>query len=484
MSGRTHQIVRLLTPIFLLVGGANLYPVFDAQGEPAAGGIAEGAGSAYEIPGTLRADELLPAYLLSGELFTVDPEVRNDGETNHYLVRSRLGGGSVAGRDELEETIQEIRALDLLQESSKRSGAMVGFNQGVKSLAVSPYRNVKRVAFNPLYAIEAVPSEVADYAGKIATVSDLVKYGPRVFIRRSLGIDGARNDLARRLRVDNDTDNEALRKEINRVGWGVWAGGVVPEIGDGYADLTIDLSTEVGDLGDGNLGRAVDAIRREAFPRSARRLLKKMDVSKDVSKSFRENAHYKGRMRESMASALLAMPDTEGRSEYIAWADGVKNAGEARHAVRLAQVMAVSNASEEPITRIRRRGEVLAFETKKGDVVVPVLFDHLIWSEPASRHMDVAAELKEEIAPGNAMAIWSTGEVSPRVREVLVARGWAVRTNVDQAYSAFERPRKGLGALEQRYERRVEEPVKDEVQERLPERDRRLDLAPLGPINP
>lgn len=484
MSGRSRRIVRSLASFFVLVLVASPFAVFGAQAGSAEVGMVEAPGVAYEMPGTLRADELLPAYLLSGELFTVDPEVRNDGETNHYVVRSPLGDGKAAGRDELEETIQEIRALDLLQESSKRSGAVVGFNQGVKSLAVSPYRNVKRVAFNPLYAIEAVPTEIVDYAGKIATVSDLVKYGPRVFIRRSLGIDGARNDLARRLRVDNDTDNEALRKEINRVGWGVWAGGVVPEIGDGYADLTIDLSTEVGDLGDGNLGRAVDAIRREAFPRSARRLLKKMDVPKDLSKSFRENTHYKGRMRESMASALLAMPDTEGRSEYIAWADGVKNAAEARHAVRLAQVMAVSSASEEPITRIRRRGEVLAFETEKGDVVVPVLFDHLIWSEPASRHMDVAAGLKGEIAPANAMAIWSAGEVSPRVREVLAARGFALRTNVDQAYAAFERPRKGLGALEQRYERRVEEPVKDEMQERLPERDRRLELAPLGPVNP
>lgn len=484
MSGGAHRIVRSLAPILVLIGGAILCPVFDAQGEPSEAAMAGAPGSAYEIPGTLRAEELLPAYLLSGELFTVDPEVLNDGETNYYVVHSPLGDGRAAGREELEQTIQEVRALDLLRESSKRSGALVGFNQGVKSLAVSPYRNVKRVAFSPLYAIEAVPTEIADYAGKIATVSDLVKYGPRVFIRRSLGIDGARNDLARRLRVDNDTDNEALRKEINRVGWGVWAGGVVPEIGDGYADLTIDLSTEVGDLGDGNLGRAVDAIRREAFPRSARRLLKKMDVPRDLSKSFRENAHYKGRMRESMASALLAMPETEGRSEYIAWADGVKHPGEARHAVRLAQVMAVSNASEEPITRIRRRGAVLAFETKKGDVVVPVLFDHLIWSEPASRLLDTAEGLKEEIAPGKAMAIWSAGEVSPKFREALAARGCALRTNVDQAYSAFERPRKGLGVLEQRYERRVEEPVKDEVMGRLPERDRRLELAPLGPVNP
>lgn len=463
---------------------ATLFVAFWAM-LPGFWAMAEGdvlADAAFEEPGILHAADLLPDYLLAGDLFTVESEVRNDGETNHYTLQSPLGYREAAGRDELRQAIQEIRALDLLNGTRKRTGAAVGFNQGMKNLATAPYRKVKRVAFNPLYAVQAVPSEIADYAGKLATVNDLFRYGPFVFVRRSLGIDGARNYLAKRLQVDSDTDNEALQAEIRRVGWGVWAGGFGPKVGDAYVDLGYDLSFEVGNAGDGNLGRAVDAIRREVFPRSARRLLKKLHVPKDLSKAFRDNDHYSGRMRENMAIALLTMEETEGRTDYVAWANTVKNESEARDAVQLAQVMAVCHALEEPITHIQFRGSVLVFEMADGEVVAPLLYDYLIWTEAASDRIVAAAAMKEALAPGSAMEVWSAGEVSPRVREELLARGYAVRTNVDEDFPKFERPRKGLERLEQRYEQRVEDPLKDDIKDRLPEgRDQRLVLAPLGP---
>lgn len=471
-----------LTPGLWTAAFADVIPEIPSVAVATPAGVVPAVDEAYETPGILRAEDLLPDYLLSGDLFYVEPEVRNDGETNHYVVRSALGDAEVAGQDELAQAIQEIRALDLLNDASKRTGATVGFNQGVKSLATSPYRNVKRVVFNPLYAIEAVPTEIADYAGKIATVSDLFKYGPVVFVRRSVGIDGARKDLAKRLGVDSGTDNEALQEEIKRVGWGVWVGGIVPKVGDGYLDLSIDLSTEVGDLGEGNLGRAVDAIRREVYPRAAWRLLKKLDVPKDLSKSFRDNPNYHGRMCENLATALLTMEKTEGRIEFVAWANSAKNESEARQAVRLAQVMAVGNAVEEPIARIRSRGDVLLFETEYGKAVSLLPFDYLIWSASAADHVQRAEDLKGEIAPNAPLEIWATGEVSPRFRDAMTEQGHTVRTNLDEAYPRFERPRQGLGGLEQQYERRVEEPIKDDITDRLPvQRKQRLALAPLGP---
>jgi hypothetical protein len=248
----------------------------------------------YETPMVLQAADLLPDYLLAGEEFTVGPEVRSDGETNHYTILSPLGDTEAAGRDELEQAIQELRALALLQDTPKRTGAVVGANQGMKRVLTAPYRKVKRVVFHPLYAIEAVPGEIADYAGRVAAVGDLFKYGPRVYLRRSLGIDGARTFLARRLLVDAKTDNAALQDELRRVGWGVWLGGLVPELGDVYIDLGVDLSTEVGDWGDGNLGRAVAEVRREVFPRTGRRLLRAADVPVDLREAFRDHPHFTG----------------------------------------------------------------------------------------------------------------------------------------------------------------------------------------------
>ena len=360
-----------LTTAMLLVGMCPLL------GIAAAGG--------YESPPVLNVVDLLPDYLQSGPEFSVDEAVQNDGETNHYVIRSPLGDVEVAGRDALEEAIQELRAIAYLREHRMRAGAAVGFNQGVKKVVSAPYHKVKRVVFNPLYAVEAVPSEIADYAGRIATVGDLFKYGPRVFVRRSLGIDGARKQLARRLHVDDDTENAALQAEIRRIGWGVWLGGLAPEIGEGYIDLGYDLSTEVGNLGEGNLGRAVSALRREVFPRAARHMLRGMDVSKEVTRAFVEHPHYSGRMREAIATALVTMEETAGREAYVAWAMTVEDGVEARRAVRLAQVMALHHAGTEPIARIQHEDAVLLFAMSSG-AVAPFIQDYLIWSEAADQH--------------------------------------------------------------------------------------------------
>jgi len=457
----------------------QLSPVVFAGTAETGGGVSAGA-IEFEEPPVLHAPDLLPDYLLAGEVFTVEVEVRNDGEANHYVVRSPLGDLDARGRHELERAIQELRALALLQDTQKRTGAIVGFNQGMKKFASAPYNKVKRMVFNPLYAIEAVPREIISYAGKVATVSDVVKYGPRVFIRRSLGIDSAREALARRLGVDEETDHAALREEINRVGWGVWMGGLAPTIAEGSLDLDYDLAIQVGDQGHGNLGRAVNVVRREVFPPTARRMLRKMDVPKPTIKAFRSHPHFSGRMREHIAYALRAMEETENREAFIVWANSMDSKVEARQAVRLAQVMAIHHATKEEVELILSDGTILMFETSD-EAVVPLLYDYLIWSPTAADRLARAEALKAEHAPDSAMAVWMMGDVSPRLREVLDDQDIAVRTEVDRDYGKFDRPRKGLKKLEQQYERRVEDPIKEKVRKRLSSGEpKRLTLEPLG----
>jgi len=435
----------------------------------------------FESPPELNAADLLPDYLLMGDGYAVDEVVLNDGQRNRYIVRSSLGDVNAEGRDDLVRVIQEIRATNYLREHSIRAGATVGFNQGVKQVAAAPYNKVKQVVFNPLYAIEAVPGEIIDYASKAASVSDLIKYGPRVFVRRSLGIDGARKDLARRLNVSSRTDSEALQEEIRRVGWGVWLGGIAPDVGEGLFDLEFDLSTEVGNLGHGNLGRAVAALRREVLPRSARRILKKMDVPKKVIKTFLAHPHFDGQLREDLATALSALPDTEDRTAFVSWAMGAQDKIEALEIVGLAQVMALHNAEVEPVLWIRSEGEVLLFGTPSV-IVVPCVHDYLIYSESVGGQIAKARTMVDKAAPGQSVAFWTLGEYSPRLQEALASEGYMFRMDVDSDYPVFERPHKGMKRLERRFEQKVEEPIEDAMRESFyPDTRPRLFLELPGP---
>ncbi len=434
----------------------------------------------FERAGTLSAPELLPPYLLSGPEYVVEDDVYNDGETNHYTIRSPLGDLSAAGRDELEARIQELRALSLLLDTKPRTGAMVGFNQGLKRVVMSPYKTVKRVAFNPLYAVEAVPGELVDYAGKIASVTDLVKEGPRVFIRRSLGIDGARKSLARRLQVDSQTDHEALRAEIRRVGWGIWMGELVPNMGEQYIDLELDLSTQIGSVGEGNLGRAVSALRREVFPRAARRMLRRMDVSKEETQAFRYHPYYTGRMREHLAVALRTMKETENRPDFITWANTATSMYTANQMVRFSQVFAVHHAEKSPVRAFHANGDILLIEMAEGRMVLPLTQDYLIWNGAAEEHITSAKALVAEGGTDMPLDVWSTGSVSPRFNTELAALGHAVHIEVDRSAESFAPPKRGLGRLEEHYERHVEDPIRNRMPKRMKEnRNQRLVLEPL-----
>jgi hypothetical protein len=474
------RLERLTDKHAILLVVALLVMVLAASG-PADEASSRVAGGGFEEPGTLSAAELLPPHILSGPEFVVDDAVGHDGEMNHYTVRSPLGDVTAAGRDKLEESIQELRALALLRATPKRTGAIVGFNQGLKKVAVAPYHTVKRVAFDPLYAIEAVPGEISEYAGRLASVGDLFKYGPRVFIRRSLGIDGARKALARRLHVDVHTDHDALRAELRRVGWGVWIGGLAPNLGEAYIDLELDLSTEVGSMGESNLGRAVKALRREVFPKAARRMLRRMDVPKDVTRTFRNHPHYSGSMREDLAVALHTMKHTNGRTDYVVWANDADSDHTARQVVRFAQVAALHHAATSAVVEFHGSGELLLIELDGERVVLPATHDHQIWNRAAAERIEAARGLADEIRPGLAIEMWSTGSVSPRLEEEFAALDVTVRSEVDRAYGPFSPPKRGLARMEQRYEHRFEEPIRNRVRNRLVKgREQRLVLKPLA----
>jgi hypothetical protein len=205
-----------------------------------------------------------------------------------------------------------------------------------------------------------------------------------------------------------------------------------------------------------------------------------MDVPKATIQTFREHPHFSGRMRENVADALGVMKETEDRAAFVDWANAIDSEVEARKAVRLAQVMAIHHVNQDHIDLIMSDGGVIVFDSG-GGTVVPLVYDYLIWSPAAADHLARAEALKVEHAPYSTMAVWSLGQVSPRLREVLDEREMAVRTEVGRDYGKFERPRKGLKKLEQRYDRRVEDPIKAKVGNRLAsDKPKRLTLEPLG----
>ena len=63
----------------------------------------------------LNAAAVLPAEMLEGPNFWVDPEVRNDGLVNTYRVKTKYGTLEIEGSPLLFERIGELRGLDQIE---------------------------------------------------------------------------------------------------------------------------------------------------------------------------------------------------------------------------------------------------------------------------------------------------------------------------------------------------------------------------------
>ena len=74
---------------------------------------------AYETPPVLAGTELAPAALLKGPLHTVAEPVAMEGFFGHFVIESKFGKFSVVGVNMLGVRVNELRAIEALQEVQK-----------------------------------------------------------------------------------------------------------------------------------------------------------------------------------------------------------------------------------------------------------------------------------------------------------------------------------------------------------------------------
>ncbi len=145
--GRGLGLLGLILSFSVLVGCATT-PVSYPEG-PARLELPAPEPPGYETAPTFFAKDLLPVELVSGPHHRVVDPVVNDGFTNHYLIHSDFGVYETVGLDMTRTRVQEINAIGALRQIKKTEAYRKGFQRSMKALALSPIRQVKRVARNP-----------------------------------------------------------------------------------------------------------------------------------------------------------------------------------------------------------------------------------------------------------------------------------------------------------------------------------------------
>jgi len=395
----------------------------------------------YETPPVFAPEELLPLELIAGPHHYVDDEVVNDGYTNHYMIQSDFGPFAAPGRELLEVRVQEIRAIAILREMKKSEAYRKGMQKSLKDAALAPFRQVKKMVTNPLYAVMVVPGEVGRAVSIFTDVRKLVQSGfNKKYFHDLIGFTSAKRELARRLEVDRNSPNPVLQEDLNDVAWAFYAGGAPLRLADRFMPSLGIPHLELVE-GGGSIGEAVDTVVDEVKPKSTRKKLRRMGVGHTERKKFMHHPVYSPRRRRALVKALHEIEDADDRDAYIALALEAESEEETVALQRRAEMLAAYHARVTPITRIIVVDEFGLALTEDDKVIVPLFFDHLVWTQEVAQRMGALQGGKPAGVTLTGQEIWISGAASTRTHAEFADLGFAVTENAFSVLEEFEESR-------------------------------------------
>ncbi len=402
----------------------------------------------YETPPHLMAVDVVPPELMSGPNFVLDPRVVNDGYTNHYLVKSDFGEFPAAGRTELEERVEEVRAIAVLREMNRREAYGKGVVAGAKRTALTPVRQVKRYVDDPKHLILVVPGEAMRVVGIAQDVSKLVRMGlTKAYLKNLIGFDDAKKGLAKRLNVDPGSPNPVLQADLNSAAWPYYGGSAPMYLLEEFMPLVPIPHLTLVEGGE-SAGDAIDVYENEIGRKSVRTQLRKMGVAKVDRKALKKHPAYSSRDRKNLVWSLYRVDDATGRESFVRHALRAESPTEARAIVHQAQTIAVYDQTYDEIVEMAEVDDTVLCYTKSGVVVMPLYADYVAWTEDFARRVEAMMTWRPERGPVAAREIWIAGEVTPWAQEELVARSVAVHEHatdeLQQAVEELENSKNGI----------------------------------------
>src|SRR5262245_2244370 len=401
--------------------------------------VAAGQTPSAPPPGSLEAlphfeaRAILPGDLVQGPNHRVEPRVNNDGYYNLYRITSPVGTFDVISSRMLGIRVTEVNALVTLKKANDAAilagGAVDAFGDlftGAVATVTNPVQTLEGVpaGLNRLFgfagrevdrAEEKIAANQSAPAGQGASTLGMVGQGSETVARGVLGVNKAERRWAEKLGVDPYTTNPVLRKALDRVAELEAAGRFSEKLVPGGVALTaISAASSVNDL----VYKDWDQVERLNEER-----LTRMGVSPQVSQAFRLNRAYSETRQTRLIAALDRLAVLSGRAGVVARAcrAGVETRGQLFQ--EGAGVIESLHRTQAPLARLVPEAGGAGALTTDNRILQLLNVDYMVWTADLAAHADHITALARTAFPRAKPEVWLTGQVSPRARDELRARG-------------------------------------------------------------
>jgi len=388
----------------------------------------------YEPDPVQSASKLLAPPLLAGPRFKVQDAAPTDGYMPRFTIQSDFGEYVVSGNEMVAVRVQEIAALDKLQEISKTDA----FAGAMAASAKKTGKAVVNAASNPKETVQGVPKGVGRFvkgvgkktkkAGGAAADAvtededDDVPSQPQSTEQKAgeaaksvTGANKAKRGIAKQFKIDPYSNNAALQKKLDELAMAMSAGGLAMSVVNPIplASTVASVNNLVWDVPAPDLRDMND------------KKLAALGVSPATRKALMANSFFTPTQQTGFVTALATLTGVTGADKAVELAARkARSEDDARFFRRSAEILAQYQKQAGPIASLEARNSLFVAQSKSGAFVVPAAVDYLTWTEAVDR-------FSAEPVPGaKTREVWLSGQVSPKAGAELKARGWVVKERV------------------------------------------------------
>lgn len=382
--------------------------------------------SFQQPPLTLVAADVLPAQMLSGDGYTVDSKVINDGVQNTYTLRSQYGVSTVTGTDELHARIMEVnatRALEKLEDSDEFKDAakasVSGMVEGGKALFKAPVETTKGAAKGVGRWLRNVGS----------SVNSDDPHQDNAF-QTTVGYDAVKRGYAVAMGVDPYTEFEPFQERLGEVARAATAGGMVTSAvinvgADGLAGAVTSVSKTA----------SMQKLLKDNPPSSLARINKEsllaMGVKDYQADALLKNYNYTPAEMTVICEALKRMGAIEGREIFVAFATSAPDRQVAHFMQYYAEMLAdyITTVETGDIVDLSESAWLVS---RSGTLIGAFPIDYLAWTTGVSESIDFSPDQMTGLGI-KRKELLIRGQVSPQARAGLQGQGWKITENVSLA---------------------------------------------------
>lgn len=374
-----------------------------------------GLAFAAEAPSQVSAESLLGEDTM-GENWTVSPDVGSDGYFRTFEFTTPYGDFQVAGKQRMADRIQELRALQSLEQISTTSA----FTDALGRAAMAPIHFGANLVTDPIETTENVFTGIGDMFRSVTNS------GPRrdPLFNRLTGITAAERELAFQLQVDPYSDFSPLRNGLSDVANAAAAGGLsitaaiaaIP----GGAGVVASASATGADFAD-----SVYSMTSYEVAAAVAEKLKMQGVSDETTEKFVGNLWYSPNDQYAIAEALEQL-NAENKEAFITVAADADSFDLAKFHRYRAELLTAESERLGNLSDFVVVGEMALNHNADGNLVAAFPFDVVEWTDSVAENLSALSDAVAAESDAPARIFATTGTISPTAIAELGRRGWTI----------------------------------------------------------